>query len=70
MEVGMLRLTPSHIIAVAVLVFTLFCCAGALIALVIAALHLFPNSAALALFRDCAGAGLATAGLAARHLRK
>lgn len=66
----MLKLTPSHIVAVGLLVLTISCSAGALLGLLFAALHVFPTSAALALFRDCATAGFATAVLTARRSRK
>jgi hypothetical protein len=50
----MLKLTPSHIIALVQLVFTVFCSTGALLALLLAAVHLLPNSAALFVFGECA----------------
>jgi hypothetical protein len=66
----MLKLTPSQIIALVLLVFTIFCSTGALFALLLAALHLLPNSAALFVFRECASAGFAIAVLTSRCLRR
>ena len=68
-RIGMLKLTPSHIIAISLLVLTVSYSTGALLALLFAALHLFPISEALALFRECAAAGFATGVLTARRFR-
>jgi hypothetical protein len=65
----MLKLTPSHIIALVLLVFTAFCSTGALLALLLAGLHLLPSSAALVVFRECTTAGFATAVLTGRRPR-
>jgi hypothetical protein len=65
----MAKLTPSHIIAMSLLVLAVSCSAGALLALVLAALQLFPTSIPLALFRECVVAGFASGVLAARRLR-
>jgi hypothetical protein len=65
----MARLTPSHIVAISLLVLTVSCSAGALLALIFSALQLFPTSIALTLFRECVGAGFASGMLAARRLR-
>jgi hypothetical protein len=65
----MAKLTPSHIVAISLLVLTVSCSAGALLALVFSALQLFPASMALVLFRECIGAGFASGVLAARRLR-
>ena len=69
LEVGMAKLTPSHIVAVSLLVLTASCSVGALLALVFSALQLFPTSIALTLFRECVGAGFASGVLAVRRLR-
>jgi hypothetical protein len=69
LEVAMAKVTPSHIVAIGLLVVTVSCSAGALLALVFSALQLFPTSMALALFRECLGAGFASVMLAARRLR-
>jgi hypothetical protein len=69
MEVGMARFNPSHIVAISLLVLTVSCSAGALLALVFSALQLFPTPVALTLFRECVGAGFASGVLAARRLR-
>jgi hypothetical protein len=66
----MAKLTPSHIGAISLLVLTVSCSAGALLALVFSALQLFPTSMALALFRECVGAGFASGVFAARRLRR
>ena len=65
----MAKLTPSHIIAISLLVLTVSCSAGALLALVFSALQLFPAPMAFALFRECIAAGLASGVFAVRRLR-
>jgi hypothetical protein len=65
----MAKLTPSHILAISLLVLTVSCSAGALLALIFAALQLFPTSTALALIRECLGTGFASEVLAARRLQ-
>jgi hypothetical protein len=62
----MLKLTPSHIIALVPLVFTIFCSTAAILALSFAALHVLPNSSAIVIFKECASAGFATAVLTSR----
>jgi len=66
----MAKLTPSHIIAISLLVLIVSCSAGALLALVFSALQLFPASMALVLFRECIGAGFASAVFAVRRWRR
>ena len=65
----MVRLTPSHIVAAGLLVLTVSCSVGALLALVLSALQLFPTSTALTLFRECAAVGFASGAIASRRLR-
>jgi hypothetical protein len=66
----MAKLTPSHILAISLLVLTVSCSAGALLALIFAALQLFPTSTSLALIRECLGTGFASGVLAARRLHR
>lgn len=70
LEVGMAKLNPSHIVALSLLVLTVSCSVGALLVLVFAALQLFPTSTALALIRECLGAGFASGVLAVRRLHR
>jgi len=70
LEVAVSKVTPSHIVATSLLVLAVSCSAGALLALVLSALQLFPTSMALALFRECMGASFASGVLAARHVRR
>ena len=65
----MAKVTPSHIVAFGLLVLTISCSAGALLALVFSALQLLPTSVALALFRECLVAGFVSGALAVRRLR-
>ena len=65
----MSKITPTHIIAIGLLVLAVSCSAGALLALVFSALQLFPAPMALVLFRECIGVVFASAVLTVRRLR-